>query len=373
MEQPKKTALYPEHQKAKAKMIDFGGWMMPVSYTSVIEEHHTVREKVGVFDVSHMGEVRVRGKQAAEFLQYLTINDVSSLQDGGGQYSAMCHKDGGIIDDLILYRLEKDHFLACINASNRDKDFQWMTEVAQSFADLDLKNESDQWSQLALQGPLALPTLLSLPFSSLDAAKLSALPYTHIAEVSLFGTTALIARTGYTGEKGYELYLNHDCVVKVWQHFIENQASSGLSPIGLGARDTLRLESCYLLYGNDINETTTPLEAGIGWATKLNTANFIGKDALIKQKQSGVPRQMHAFKLLEAGVPRHGMQILLRDEVVGEVTSGSVLPTVGGTGGMALIRSGLLKLDDEFEIDVRGKRKLARVVRKPLYNARVKD
>lgn len=368
----KATVLLDEHKRLGGKIVPFGGWQMPVSYSSVLDEHTAVREKVGIFDVSHMGEIFVSGPRSLDFLQSITINDAAKLAIGGGQYSAMCNHQGGMVDDLILYRLGKDEYLLCVNASNTEKDYQWITSAIKDWTDVKATNRSHEWSQLAIQGPNS-QQVLSLILRENDRTKALALEYTHICPVELFGALAYVARTGYTGEKGYEIYLPNAVAVKTWQAVLATAANTGVQPIGLGARDTLRLEACYLLYGNDMNDQVSPLEAGIAWATKLDAKDFIGKNILVEQKRQGVTRKIFAFKLEDKAIPRHGMKIFKNNEEVGEVTSGSVLPTLGGAGGMALLSCQRVSEGDLVEVDVRGKRKLARIVKRPLYSARIKD
>jgi aminomethyltransferase len=360
------------HKAAKAKMVPFGGWMMPVSYTSVLAEHKAVRERCGIFDVSHMGEVFLRGRGATAFLQRMTINDVNRLKDRSGQYSAILHPHGGMIDDLIIYRLREDEYLVCVNASNADKDFNWLKENAKGQADVTVTNESGAWSQIAVQGPTSKAAVA--PLLGLDRAAFEQLDYMQIMPATLFGHSCLVARTGYTGEWGYELYVPNAVAPKLWTALLE-QEKSGVQPIGLGARDTLRLEANYLLYGNDMHDAVSPLEAGISWAVRLDAGDFIGKDALLKQKEAGLTRLLQAFKMEGDGIPRHDMAIYADETAttpIGTVTSGSVLPTVGGAGGMALIDPRKAKVGDAIYVDVRGKRKLARLVPKPLYKAKVK-
>jgi aminomethyltransferase len=344
---------------------------MPVSYTTVLQEHKAVREACGVFDVSHMGEVLVTGANAGAFLQHLTINDIEKLKDGSGQYSAMLHDHGGMIDDLIVYRLKSDRFLLCVNASNTAKDFAWIEKQAAKFGGVQVANESSAWSQLAVQGPNSAKAVEVL-IGATDLAQFRSLQYMDIMGITLFGKAALVARTGYTGEHGYEIYLPNAVAEKTWLALMETQPATGIQPIGLGARDTLRLEACYLLYGNDMNDEVSPLEAGISWATRLTKGEFIGRNALLAQKEAGPKRSQFAFVMSEDGIARSGMEIYRNGEKIGVVTSGSVLPTVGGAGGMALITRGKASLNDEVEVDVRGKRKLARLVQKPLYKAKVK-
>jgi aminomethyltransferase len=368
----RKTPLFDAHKALKAKMVPFGGWMMPVSYSTVLVEHKAVREQCGLFDVSHMGEVFVRGAAAEAFLQRLTINDVTRLRDGQGQYTAILDERGGMIDDLIIYRLKSDEFLVCVNASNADKDFAWIKRHADQTAGVTVTNESAQWSQLAVQGPTSQRAVAAL-LPPADQQALQRLEYTHIMPIKLFGRPCWLARTGYTGEHGYELYLPNDVATKTWLALLETTPQSGIVPVGLGARDTLRLEACYLLYGNDMDDSVTPLEAGISWAVRMDCGDFVGKDALLKQKETGVPRQLVAFTMTDDGIPRHDMEVFHLDGTkLGKVTSGSVLPTVGGAGGLCLIDAKRAKVDDEVEIDVRGKRKRARLVKKPLYKAKVK-
>ena len=370
-EEARKTPLYEVHKSLKAKMVPFGGWLMPVSYQGVLSEHKAVREQAGIFDVSHMGEVMVTGPEAGRFLQSLTINDLDRLKDGTGQYSAILQPDGGMIDDVIVYRLKADRYLICVNASNTDKDYQWIRQQAEQTTGVKVENESDRWSQLAVQGPTSRRAVEAL-IGAVDKPTFTALGYMQIMPVVLFGGAAFVARTGYTGEHGYELYLPNEVAVRAWHALMESQSETGIQPIGLGARDTLRLEACYLLYGNDMNETVTPLEAGIAWAVRLEAGDFIGREALLHQKEKGLPRQSYAFKMEGDGIPRHDMDIYRDGEKIGRVTSGSVLPTVGGAGGLALLDPKKASIGDTVEIDVRGKRKLARLVQKPLYKAKVK-
>jgi aminomethyltransferase len=371
MTDTRRTALYDVHKQLKAKMVPFGGWSMPVSYTSVLAEHKAVRERCGLFDVSHMGEVFVTGADAQAFLQKVTVNDLARLKDGSGQYSALLQDDGGMIDDIIVYRLRAEEFLICVNASNVEKDYHWLSKQAAAFPKVWVTNSSADWSQIAVQGPTskaAVETLIG------PAAKptFNGLEYMQIMRVPFFGQDAFVARTGYTGEWGYELYVPNEIAPRLWTGLMETADRTGIVPVGLGARDTLRLEACYLLYGNDMNETVSPLEAGIGWAVRLDKGSFIGRDPLIRQKETQSGRQMFAFKMEEDGIPRHDMDVYVGEELVGKVTSGSVLPTVGGAGGFALLKRGKAKLGDAISVDIRGKRKLARLVEKPLYKAKAK-
>lgn len=368
--QLKQTSLHAEHLKAGAKMVDFGGWHMPIQYSGVIKEHQAVRTNCGVFDVSHMGELRVKGKDAVEFLQKVTINDVSKLAEGQGQYTAFLNESGGMVDDLILYQLASQDYLLCVNAANTQKDFDWICAQSEkaSFADLSIQNESSVWSQLAVQGPLSRECLSkALPVT---AAILPTLDYMNIASVQWGENEVLVARTGYTGEHGYEVYLPNKLAPKLFTALIE----VGVTPIGLGARDTLRLEACYLLYGNDMDDTVSPIEAGIGWAVKLDKGEFVGRDRILKDKdpENKHRRKMVGFIMQEKAIPRAGMELYKGEQLVGLVTSGSFLPSLEQSGGMALVDKTAVAVDDEIQVDVRGKRKLAKIVKRPLYSPKVK-
>ena len=368
--QEKRTLLYEQHRQLKARMVNFGGWMMPVSYTSVLAEHQSVREHVGIFDVSHMGEVFVSGPDALPFLQRLLSNDVEKLSIGRGQYTVMMNEEGGCVDDLIVYRIADSEYLLCVNASNTEKDFSWMIRQRDEGETVDIKNSSEQWSQLALQGPESSDVLCTL-LDSHQADLVKNLGYMGICSIQWQGATFWCARTGYTGERGFEIYVTNPNVEKLWKSILEHGQEHNILPCGLGARDTLRLESCYALYGNELNDGISPIEAGVSWAVKVNKPHFLGKDATQKLKEQGSPRQLHAFIMSESGIPRSGMKIFKSDREVGLVTSGSVLPTVGGSGGMVLCEPGL-KVGDEVFVDVRGKRKLAKLMARPLYSARIK-
>ncbi|HEY7746272.1 MAG TPA: glycine cleavage system aminomethyltransferase GcvT, partial [Desulfuromonadales bacterium] len=285
----KKTPLNEVHRKLGARMVEFGGWDMPVQYKGVIEEHLAVRGAAGLFDVSHMGEIEVKGPGAIAYIQELTINDASTLVNGQIQYSAFCYPHGGVVDDVTLYRFDHDHYLFCVNASNADKDFAWMEEVLEegNFPGVTLRNRSAEFAQLALQGPAAPAILARL--TDTDLAKIA---YYHFYEGLVAEVPTIISRTGYTGEDGFELYFAPQAAEQVWNALMEAGAPDGLAPIGLGARDTLRLEMKYALYGHELSPEITPLEAGLGWITKLEKPGFIGRDALLRQKQAGVPRRL---------------------------------------------------------------------------------
>ena len=360
----KKTALYDQHKELKAKLVPFGGWEMPIQYEGVLAEHKQVRNEAGLFDVSHMGEIKVMGPDAEKFLNSITINNIKKLSNGEGQYTALPNEKGGFVDDLIIYRLEDNNYLLCVNASNTEKDFDWISSQTKDF-DVNVTNESELWSQLALQGPKTMQVLKDL----FDWEVLDSLNYMNIAEVEFAGGKLLLARTGYTGEVGVELYIPNTLVVDLFAKILSH---NDVKPIGLGARDTLRLEACYLLYGNDMNDDVSPVEAGISWAVDWDK-DFIGKEVLEKHRLKETDRRkMIAFELQDKGIARAHMEVMVDDNVVGEVTSGSFLPTLEKAGGMALINKNAAKVGDIIQINVRGKKKLAKVVKRPLYSARVK-
>lgn len=282
----KQTPLNRIHRELGARMVDFGGWDMPVQYTGVIDEHLATRTAAGLFDVSHMGEIEVRGSGALAYIQELTTNDASQLVPGQVQYSAICYPHGGVVDDVTLYRFGVERYLFCVNASNVDKDFSWMQQVLAEgdFPGVELRNLSDQYAQLALQGPAAEAILARLTDTDLKE-----LVYYHFIEGQVSGVPTIISRTGYTGEDGFELYFTADAAESVWSALLAAGVDDGLKPCGLGARDTLRLEMKYALYGHEISAEITPLEAGLGWITKLAKPSFVGRDALLKQKEKGCP------------------------------------------------------------------------------------
>lgn len=332
----KRTRLYDIHRELGAKLVEFGGFEMPVQYTSIIEEHRRVRRSVGVFDVSHMGEFEVRGKGADSFLDKMTINDLSKLLPGKAQYSAMCYEDGGIVDDLLVYHLG-DSFMVVVNASNTEKDFRWLKERVP--IGVDLIDVSDEVTLLAVQGPKSLETL-----QKLTDVDLSGIKYYSFSSGGLAGVSMIISRTGYTGEVGFELYFrgDHSTVRHVWEKIMEAGIEFGIGPAGLGARDTLRLEMGYCLYGNDIDHTTNPLEAGLGWITKLEKGDFVGRDALMKIKQVGLTRKLAGFIMDEPDggaklLPRHGCEILADAKAIGHVTSGTFSPSLGTGIGLGYV------------------------------------
>jgi len=354
----KKTPLNDVHRELGAKLIDFGGWEMPVQYAGIIEEHETVREKCGIFDVSHMGEIRVKGPEALNNVQRLVANDVERLEEGQILYSPMCYPDGGIVDDLLVYKIKDDEYLLVVNASNTEKDWEWIKE--NSLDNVELENQSNEYGQLAVQGPEAKNIINKLSDIDLDSMK-----YYCFACGEVAGKEVILSRTGYTGELGYEIYLQKEDAVEVWNKIMEVGKEYGLAPIGLGARDTLRLEMKYCLYGNDISKDTHPLEAGIGWTVSLDKEDFIGKDALVKHEEEGYDRKLVGFKLLGRGIPRHGYKVEHEGEEIGEVTSGSFSPSLKENIGLAYVKKELAEIGQEIEIVIRKKAVKAEIVKTP--------
>jgi aminomethyltransferase len=358
----KKTPLNQVHRELGARMVDFGGWDMPVQYSGVIEEHLAVRQAAGLFDVSHMGEIEVTGADALAFIQHLTINDAEKLADGQIQYSAFCYPKGGVVDDVTLYRFNESHFLFCVNASNTDKDFAWMQQVLAESAmnDVTLNNRSSEFAQLALQGPKSEEIL-----AALTNVVLADIVYYHFREGVVADVKMIISRTGYTGEEGFELYLPATAAVKVWQQLLVAGVPHGLLPIGLGARDTLRLEKGYALYGHELSEYISPLEAGLAWITKLDKPDFVGKAALLAQKNHGIPRRRVGLVMQERGIPREGYPVFDGDREVGVVTSGTMSPTLKVGIGLALVEPAASGVDSELQVAIRNRRMSAKVVRTP--------
>jgi aminomethyltransferase len=351
----KRTPLYDKHVAHGAKVIDFGGWAMPVNYPSgILDEHKTVRTAAGIFDVSHMGEVEFQGPRAAEAVQRLVTNDVAKLTDGKAMYTVACRPSGGIVDDLIVYRKAADHFLIVVNAGNIEKDVAWFKE--QTGTVCDVRDRSDELSLLAVQGPKAVALV-----QSLADAPVEKLPSFGFRECRVAGASVTVARTGYTGEDGFEIFADNGDAPGLWDKLIEAGAPAGLKPIGLGARDTLRLEAKLCLYGNDIDEEHTPLEAGLGWVVKGH--GYIGEEALAKQKAEGVKRKLVCFVMKERGIARHGYPIVEG----GVVTSGTTGPTVGQAIGMGYVPSEKAEPGTAITIDCRGKLVRAEVVKGPFY------
>jgi len=360
----RQTPLIHQHRSAGGKLVDFAGWEMPMHYTGVLDEYHTVRTKAGLFDVSHMGRVLVSGSGALPFLQTLTTNDVETLAVGQAQYSMVCNEQGGIKDDIFVYRLQAEEYLLCVNASNREKIVTWLRERKRNMT-VSLEDQSDQLAQIALQGPLSREILLSLGASGLSELKLH-----HIYESTLASIPTLIARTGYTGELGFELYVAADRIGRLWERLLEQGREHGLKPAGLGARDLLRLEMGYLLYGNDIDEHTTPLEAAVDWTVSFQKGDFTGRAALQTQRERGLTRRFAGLELLEKSVPRHGFKIHAShapSEPIGEITSGNLSPLLQKGIALAYIPPRYAEPGTPITVDIRGKTVPAHIVKTPFY------
>lgn len=354
----KRTPLYDIHVKAGGKIVPFGGFEMPVQYAGIVEEHKTVRNAVGVFDVSHMGEFFVSGKNALSFLQTITVNDVAKLSPGKAQYSAMCFEHGGIVDDLLIYMLAENTYMVVVNAANIQKDFDWMSKFLSP--GVTLENRSDETALLAIQGPKSLDTLQKL--TSVD---LKIIPYYNFVQGSVDGIEMIISRTGYTGELGFEIYFPAQQAEKIWNALFDAGKEFGIAPIGLGARDTLRLEMGYCLYGNDIDQTTNPLEAGLGWITKLSKEHFTAKSVLEECKAKGLQRKLVGIVLAEKAIPRHGYGIVADGKAIGTVTSGTFSPSLEKGIAMGYVPLQYSKNETELFLDVRGKNIKATVVQIP--------
>lgn len=359
----KNTALTDKHIALGAKIVPFAGYNMPVQYEGVTVEHQTVRDGVGVFDVSHMGEFLISGENALDLIQKISSNDASTLTIGRAQYSCMPNGKGGIVDDLIIYKIKEQEYLLVVNASNIEKDWNWISSH-NSFG-ATMRNLSDDYSLLAIQGPKAIEAMQAL--TSVD---LSAITYYHFEVGDFAGIEhVIISATGYTGSGGFEIYCKNNEVEQVWDKVFEAGAKFGIKPIGLAARDTLRLEMGFCLYGNDIDDTTSPLEAGLGWITKLGKeSDFIDKDFLTKQKEAGVTKKLVAFELIDRGIPRHDYPIVdANGNTIGKVTSGTMGPTVQKAIGLGYVNIEHSALDSEIFIEIRDKGVKAKVVKLPFY------
>jgi len=358
-----RTPLFPVYKEYGGKTIDFGGWELPVHFSSIKEEHEAVRTKAGLFDVSHMGEFELKGRDSLAFLQKMMTNDVSKLKIHGAQYTAMCYENGGTVDDLIIYKLEDDHFLLVVNAANIEKDFAWLTEHIEG--DVTLNNISEEIAQLALQGPVAEKILQKLA-GDFDLSKIGFFKFNQA--VKLNGKTVFLSRTGYTGEDGFEIYCKPGDAVSLWKEIVEAGEPEGIRPCGLGARDTLRFEANLALYGQELSKEISPLEAGIGFAVKLNKeVDFIGKSALINQKETLLTRKLVGVEMVDRGIPRHGYPIYKDGSKIGEITTGTQSPTLKRNIGLALLETEYTALGTEVEVEIRGKRLKAIVVQTPFY------
>ncbi len=368
----KRTPLFEIHRRLGAKLVEFGGWEMPLQYTSIIEEHQTVRSSVGIFDVSHMGEIEITGPQALDLVQKLITNDASTLKDYQVLYSPMCYESGGTVDDLLVYKLP-DRFLLVVNAANTEKDFAWVQQNAKGFS-VTVKNVSADYGQIAVQGPKAeeflqasLDVHLRQPEAGEGVQSRRSLGYYWAMEAQVLESPVLLSRTGYTGEDGFEIYAEPRVIVTLWEELVR----AGAKPIGLGARDTLRFEAGLPLYGHELDEKTTPVEAGLGWTVKEKETDYNGKEVLLAQKRQGTKKKLIGLKMLEPGVPRQGYKIFADDREIGVVTSGMFAPTVNAFLAMGFVSSDISPTA-LIEVEIRGQRKRAQLTKLPFYRGSVR-
>jgi len=358
----KKTPLNAAHRALGGKMVDFGGWDMPVQYPAgVIEEHIATRTRAGLFDVSHMGEIWVEGPDAIPFVNRITTNDVTKLVDGQAHYSALPNEDGGVVDDLLVYRFAEDRLLLVVNAGTTDKDWEWINKNKGN-ENISLRNASSEYCQIAIQGPKSVEIL-----QKLTETDLAPIGYYHFTEGKVDGVDAIISRTGYTGEDGFEVYAAADKAEQLWNKLLETGKEYGILPCGLAARNTLRLESAMSLYGHELSDEISTLEANLGWITKLQKGDFIGRDQIAALKENGLTRKLIGFEMKEPGIARDGFDIYVGDKKVGVVTSGSPAPFLKKNIGLAFLPPEFANVGQEIRIDVRGKRLAAEVVPTPFY------
>lgn len=360
----KRTTLFETYKRYGAKVIDFGGWELPVQFSSILEEHEAVRKEAGLFDVSHMGEILVEGKEAERYINYLVTNDVTKLSINQAQYTAMCYPDGGTVDDLLVYKLANEKYLLVINAANIEKDYEWMKQHVGG--EVTLQNLSNTIAQLAIQGPKAESILQSLTETDLSEIDF----FNFVQNVNLGGVTeVLVSRTGYTGEDGFELYVEANKASALWEKILETGKEDGLKPCGLGARDTLRFEARLALYGQELTNKISPLEAGISFAVKTNKgSDFIGKKALTKQKEEGLKRRLVGIEVTGRGIPRHGYKVLSEDqEEIGFITSGTHSPSLKKSLGLALVSAEHAEVGKKLKVEIRNKKIDAVVVKTPFY------
>lgn len=353
----KKTPLNEVEKELGGRMVDFGGWELPVQYSGIIDEHEAVRTKVGVFDVSHMGEVIVRGNEAIGLLQKTTCNDVSKLEDGRAQYNGLLYPQGTFVDDILIYRMAADDYFVVVNASNTDKDYEWLRDQAKGM-DVDVQNVSADYAQLAIQGPDAERVL-----QAMTDVNLANIKYYRFDQGTVDGAKAIVSRTGYTGEDGFEIYVSPADAPRI----MKKLAGAGVKPCGLGARDTLRLEAKMALYGNDIDDTTTPIQADLAWIVKLEKGDFAGRDVLQREKEEGPARKLVGFEMVDKAIARHGMTVVEGGKEIGVVTSGTHSPTLKKAIGLAYLPLDKSGQGNELTVLVRGKEARARVVPTPFY------
>ncbi|WP_379135498.1 glycine cleavage system aminomethyltransferase GcvT [Paenibacillus sp. sgz500958] len=368
MDALKRTPFYELYSAfPEARCIDFGGWELPVQFTGIVKEHEAVRQAAGLFDVSHMGEFMVTGTGAEAFIQKMTTNDVTRLSDGAAQYTLMCYPDGGVVDDLLVYRLGTERYMLVVNASNIEKDYAWLAEHLPSGGEVTLVNVSDETLLLALQGPLAERILATVTDADLSTLK----PFHFVEHATVCGVDVLLSRTGYTGEDGFELYAPLNAASALWNGLLSAGEPFGLTPSGLGARDTLRFEAKLPLYGQELSADITPLEAGVQFFVKLEGEDFIGRDALLKQKESGLPRRLVGLEMIDRGIPRSHYPVYADGVKIGEVTTGTQSPTLKRNLGLALLDAAYSGLGTEVYVEIRGKQLKAAVIKTPFYKRSV--
>jgi aminomethyltransferase len=356
----KKTPLYDEHVKLGGNVVDYAGWFLPVQYEGLVPEHEAVRNGVGLFDVSHMGEITVKGKDALAFVNYLMTNDITSIVDNQIIYTFMCNESGGVVDDLLVYRYEQDFLYLVVNAGNVDKDYKWIQEHKGDF-EVELENISDEVGEVAIQGPLAEKTLQKLTDFDLSSIKFFYLN----RNVDIAGVNCMVSRTGYTGEDGFEVYCDNEGIVKVWQEIMKAGEENGIKPTGLGCRDTLRFEASLPLYGHEMDDVITPLEAGFKYFVKLDKeSDFIGKEALNKQWSEGLERKLAGIELIDRGIAREGYEVYKDGEKIGHITTGYKSPTLGKVIGNALIKTEFTAIGTEVEVKIRNKFAKAKIISK---------
>jgi aminomethyltransferase len=357
---PRPTPLNAVHRSLNAKMVDFGGWDMPVQYSGIIEEHNTVRKAVGLFDVSHMGEIEIRGPEAVELANFVATNDAHRLKIGQIQYSGLLYEHGGFVDDILVHKVAPDHFFLCVNASNQEKDFEHIRGLNRFDAQVELSSE--RYAQLAVQGPKAMDTARKL-----TPVDLAAIRYYWFADGEFCGIPARITRTGYTGEDGFEVYFDPAEAPRVWNEILQAGAGFGIKPCGLGARNTLRLEAGMSLYGHEIDASISPLEAGLEWIVKFDKGDFSGRDALLKQKENGVTRQEIGFEMLGRGIAREGYPVISKGSAAGWVTSGSPSPTLGKNIGICILPASQAQPGRNIQVEIRNQAVDAVTVQIPFY------
>ncbi|HSG27411.1 MAG TPA: glycine cleavage system aminomethyltransferase GcvT [Candidatus Krumholzibacterium sp.] len=366
-----KTPVYDSHVKLGGKMVEFAGFMMPVSFDGIVAEHEKVRGGVGLFDVSHMGEIEITGSEALAFADRAVTNNVAGLEDGQICYTVCCNENGKVLDDLLVYRFSEERILFVVNAVNAEKIFDHLASVRTG--DAEVTNVSPATGQIAVQGPDSRKLLEKTPFCSAVAGRLGELGYYRFLTFEYEGEEVILSRTGYTGELGYEIYLPWGMTLDAWDSLLEAGRDLGAAPIGLGARDTLRFEPCYCLYGHELSEEISPLEAGLSWVVKLKKKDFIGRGALAAEKESKPARKLIGLELTGRGIPRQGCRVLHGGEEVGFVTSGTFAPTLGRPLAIAMVARSVPKDAEGLEIEIRGKAIAAKKVRMPFYESRVND